>query len=272
MLTNRCFCAVAVVLGLGAFASSCSTEPGGSTQTSADGGDDAGIDAGPAPCTSDAECDDGRYCNGEETCDAGFCADGAKVVCDDGIECTVDVCSEAERACVSAAPDKDGDGKGDIHCVNADNEPLGDDCDDNDANRFPGNVEVCDQGTHDEDCNPETFGRVDNDGDTFYSAACCNVGPDDTMYCGTDCDDVRSNVNPNATEACDGFDNDCDSTMDEGVGIQLYPDLDGDGHGDENAVPVLACAGAARLSNVNDDCNDGDPAIHGTQLEICDGK
>jgi len=48
------------------------------------------------------------------------------------------------RACRAMLPDADGDGGGDASCLDAIGMPLGDDCDDHDANRFRGNREVCD--------------------------------------------------------------------------------------------------------------------------------
>jgi len=53
-----------------------------------------------AGCTSDTECDDGLYCNGVETCDAGgVCQPGTPVVCDDGFACTADSCNEVTDTC-----------------------------------------------------------------------------------------------------------------------------------------------------------------------------
>src|SRR5690606_40719273 len=127
-------------------------------------------DASPA-CETDAECDDGLFCTGVEACVEGRCAT-TPVDCDDGIACTIDTCSELRRRCESAAPDVDGDGFGDASCLEDGGDPIGNDCDDNDANRFPGNREVCDAAGHDEDCDLETRGGVDADGDGFESAAC----------------------------------------------------------------------------------------------------
>lgn len=54
-------------------------------------------------CVSDAECDDGQFCNGEETCDlgSGECQAGTAPDCDDGEECTVDSCDEEADMCVN---------------------------------------------------------------------------------------------------------------------------------------------------------------------------
>jgi hypothetical protein len=62
----------------------------------------------PVPCSSNADCDDGLFCNGTETCASGLCADGTPVSCtsDDGVGCTDEVCDEATQACVSRANDE----------------------------------------------------------------------------------------------------------------------------------------------------------------------
>src|SRR6185436_18407831 len=56
------------------------------------------------PCTRDADCDDGVFCDGAETCASGSCRPGVAVVCDDGIACTTDRCDEPSRSC-KGAPD-----------------------------------------------------------------------------------------------------------------------------------------------------------------------
>lgn len=43
-------------------------------------------------CTSDAQCDDGLYCNGVEFCYRAICLAGTPVTCDDGNPCTDDSC------------------------------------------------------------------------------------------------------------------------------------------------------------------------------------
>ena len=233
---------------------------------------DAGPDA-PPECALPADCDDGLFCNGEETCVDGACVFRDAPACDDGIECTLDLCDEELDACVNAAPDMDGDGAMDAACLDADGAPLGTDCDDADNNRFPGNPEVCDRDGHDEDCDLDTFGERDADRDGFFDATCCNPAADGgDPLCGNDCNDARPNVNREAAEACDGVDNDCDGAIDEGVLVAGLVDADRDGFGDPD-MPMEACPGTAGfvVAGGEDDCDDGNVAVNPGQPEICDG-
>ena len=56
------------------------------------------------PCTLDAECDDGNWCNGTETCDV-TCKSGTPPSCDDGVDCTVDGCDALAGTCTHAVLD-----------------------------------------------------------------------------------------------------------------------------------------------------------------------
>ncbi len=59
------------------------------------------VGAGPcdAGCSTNAECDDGLYCNGAETCNAGSCQAGTAPNCSDGVSCTTDSCNETTDSC-----------------------------------------------------------------------------------------------------------------------------------------------------------------------------
>ena len=243
---------------------------------------DAAADESPPECSEDADCDDNLDCNGTETCVQGRCRSGEPVHCDDGIECTDDVCAELTRSCRSMPPDRDADGHFDITCVDENGTPFGMDCDDEDALRFPGNLEMCDEAHHDEDCDPNTAGDKDSDGDGFFDRGCCNPESDEedaSLICGRDCDDNKPNVNPEATEACDGFDNDCDDDTDEGVRQRLYIDADFDGHGDMAALAEAEdeegvtwgdfCNKAGFVAvELTDDCADDDPEVYPGLLEF----
>ncbi|MBX7191882.1 MAG: putative metal-binding motif-containing protein [Sandaracinaceae bacterium] len=183
-----------------------------------DAATDAANDTGPAVhCSRDDECDDGVFCNGAETCTAGVCAPGTSS-CDDGIACTIDGCNVDSDVCTHVAPDMDGDGYGDADCLDRRGVPTGEDCDDTDVHRAPGNVEVCDAANLDEDCNLATRGNRDDDGDGFEDHLCCNPIPVGSLAlnCGNDCDDGEDGVRPAAQELCDGVDNNCNAVIDEG--------------------------------------------------------
>ncbi len=100
-------------------------------------------DAGPE-CHEDVDCDDRTFCNGEERCIGGHCIDGVRERCTDGDLCTVDRCDVDADACVveSLRYDRDGDSHYPI--------PCGDDCDDEDAQIYPGALERCNG--KDDDC------------------------------------------------------------------------------------------------------------------------
>jgi hypothetical protein len=86
--------------------------------------------------------------------------------------------------------DADGDGFTSIALMTGpDGVSEGNDCDDGDPARFPGNTEVCDAYNHDEDCDPNTSGGADADHDTLLDAACCNVLANGAKLCGIDCND-----------------------------------------------------------------------------------
>ncbi len=233
------------------------------------GGSPVVVDAGPQTplqCVADAQCDDGLFCNGVERCAPSVAGADARgcLAAPSGRCLPSQTCDETAQACTndcSVEADADGDGVRATMCG-------GTDCDDADANRFPGNAEVCDPNGHDEDCDASTFGDVDNDSDGAVSAACCNGDA-----CGTDCDDALSFVRPGATEVCDGRDNDCDDALDEGVSGRFYPDTDGDGYGDANAAgtPTEDCRAAVGFSLNADDCNDSDAAVHPAAFDRCDG-
>ena len=88
-----------------------------------------------------------------------------------------------------------------------------------------------------------------------------------------DCDDHNPNINPDAEDICDGFDNNCDGQIDEGIPQNAYfLDFDNDGYGDFNNF-VMTCFSSAPAGYVTnaDDCDDTNGNINPNMAEMCDG-
>ncbi len=224
-------------------------------------------DAGPGTCASDVDCIDGLFCNGVERCRPDD-PDASRFGCIAGpLPCAAGVlCDERQGTCgTSIDCDRDGDGAVAIDCG-------GDDCDDADPLRYPGNTEVCDAAGRDEDCDPETLGSAfdgDRDGDGEASIACCYAG-EDGVVCGTDCDDTRPTINARGVESCNGFDDDCDGRFDEGVQLTFYRDLDGDEFG-RTEESTSACTAPAGFAIGSGDCDESTRQVNPNATELCDG-
>ncbi len=105
---------------------------------------------------------------------------------------------------------------------------------------------------------------TDNDNDNYYT------GP---SGCPTplDCNDNTASRSPGNTEICDGIDNDCDGSIDEGVRTTYYRDIDGDLRGNPS-VSVQACSQPAGYVTNSNDCDDSDPDNYTGNTEVCDGQ
>ncbi len=128
--------------------------------------------------------------------------------------------------------DFDGDGYGDATgtvysvCVPGGTQVTNnDDCDDSDSAVNPMAEDICNYKDDDCDCfvDEDDLPRYvwpDSDGDGYgdglYSASLACSRPSGWSANDTDCDDTDGNVNPGATEACTGVDDDCDGSIDEG--------------------------------------------------------
>ena len=86
-----------------------------------------------------------------------------------------------------------------------------------------------------------------------------------------DCDDGDASVNPNATEVCDGIDNDCDGTVDQGAAdaTTWYADDDGDGYGDPDDATDACDAPSGHVAD-GTDCDDGEATTNPDAVEYCD--
>jgi hypothetical protein len=199
------------------------------------------------------------------TSDASVGGCGSDLDCVDDYACTLDRCLP-DGECTHTAPDQDRDGRGDAECKDRHGASLGNDCDDQDAQRFPGNPEFCtlDAPDHDEDCDPTTFGVLDADQDGHTHAACCNG-----HVCGDDCNDQDGKMRPGASDVCNGLDDDCDAAIDEHLPLATwYADTDLDGYGkDDTAFESCKAVMEPGYATRGGDCDDGLSWVRPNSLE-----
>lgn len=184
--------------------------------------------------------------------------------------------------------DADGDGFGNEDYVTVGCEvpsgytdDTGLDCDDGDAQSYPGSTEVC--GGGDEDCDGSTDevgaadvqtwyadGDGDGYGDPDTTTDACDV-PSGSVADNDDCDDGDTGVFPYAAESCDEVDEDCDGDVGEDAldGLSYYVDADGDGYGDD-ASSIRSCDAPSGYAADGGDCDDDDASVHPDAEELCD--
>ncbi|MEZ4321963.1 MAG: putative metal-binding motif-containing protein [Myxococcota bacterium] len=118
------------------------------------------------------------------------------------------------------------------------------------------------------------FAYYDLDGDGYGDSgnpAPCVV---DAVEVGGDCDDDDPDVNPGASEVCDGIDNDCLGGVDNDIteGPEWYADFDGDGFGRDDTEPVIACDAPPNHVDVQGDCDDTNAGVHEGATEVCNNS
>ena len=187
--------------------------------------------------------------------------------------------------------DVDGDGFGDTNdagislCADPNDGSVTNnlDCDDDNDGINPNATEICNgvdddcDGAVDEDLIFDTY-YVDLDGDGFGDSAdlgisLCADPNDGSVTNNLDCDDDNDGINPDATEVCNGVDDDCDGAVDEDLIFDTYyVDVDGDGFGDVADPGISLCADPADGSVTNNlDCDDNNGAINPNAIEVCNG-
>ncbi len=216
---------------------------------------------------------------------AGMVAIGGDCKDDDALyypNATEDCADPNDYNCDGAVGFADGDGDGYAAC---------EECDDADAAVNPAAVEICngiddncDGQADDSSAADATIWYYDGDRDGYGDPTDTEVACSPSrryVADGGDCDDGDDDINPGATEVCDGDDNDCNGSIDEaGGGSTFYADTDGDGYGDP-ANSTSACSAPTGYTSDSSDCNDQDAAYNPAMLETdctdpndynCDGS
>ncbi len=243
---------------------------------------DSSTDACAAPSgytADDTDCDDTRL---DINPDADEVCDEADNNCDGEID--EDTATDATTWYADVDSDGYGDDKDAIVSCTAPKGYIeqGGDCDDADADQFPGADEYCNaedddcDGTVDEDdaIDASTW-YADTDGDFFGDASSTTAAclkPTGYVADDTDCDDSDVTVNPDAIEECDTVDNDCDGTVDEDDAIDAdtwYRDADSDGFGNLDNTTISCDQPTGYLAD-STDCNDANNSINPDADEECD--
>jgi hypothetical protein len=86
-----------------------------------------------------------------------------------------------------------------------------------------------------------------------------------------DCNDSNRNIRPGAREVCNGVDDDCDGSIDEGLKRYYYYDYDGDGWGTSSRRYDCRAYSYYRATR-SGDCNDRDRNVYPGRREVCNGK
>ncbi len=132
----------------------------------------------------------------------------------------------------------------------------------------------CD-GTSDEGLLETFYGDSDGDGQGDPSDECMACAPSgcpsgrDWVTNDTDCDDDCASCFQGGTEVCDGLNQDCDGSTDEGVLITFYRDADDDGFGRDSST-MSACTAPTGYVPDGGDCQDGDPDAYPGQTMFFD--
>ncbi len=190
--------------------------------------------------------------------------------------------------CTTYYLDSDGDGFGAIGSAQCTCSAQGSyvatqggDCNDQASAVHPGVTEVCNgvdddcDGLTDNGASGTVLYYLDGDGDGWGSGAgqlACGPAGLLTATQSGDCDDGKPSVHPGAAEVCNGIDDNCNGSVDDGLPTATYY-FDGDGDGFGTSATKVACGpGGGYGATQSGDCDDTKASVHPGATEItCNG-
>jgi hypothetical protein len=208
------------------------------------------------PCNVDADCSDGAFCNGAETCNltTNQCEPGTPVDCGDGVACTVDSCNEGTDSCDNVPSDgicDNGqfcDGAETCDPVNGCQPGTPVDCDD----VIICTVDSCNETTDQCDNIPNDFNCPEDglfcNGIEFCDAALDCQSPGDPCPGGTTCNE--------GTDTCDVIGCTSDAECDDGLFCNGGETCNLSTHQCEPGIPVDCNDGVGCTDDSCDEAND----------------
>ena len=212
--------------------------------------------------------------------------------CDDiDNNCNGQTDEEGAKACEQWYKDTDGDGFGVEAATKCLCGPSGlfttqtvGDCNNDNKLVYPGAQESCNEIDDDCDTKIDEVGAAgcveylkDSDEDGFGKdgdvKCLCEPAAPYTGMEGGDCNDGLAGVNPDATESCNGLDDNCDGSTDEpgATGCKgYYTDVDEDGYGAIGSLVCLCAPQGFQTADKGGDCDDKNNQVHPNAAEICD--